>query len=95
MVTRARHGRNQSVDACVVWAFRSVLAVDRSAEVNPQSVVPYRSSTFDSPIGVLKLVASSSGLAAVLWENDNPKRVRLARLPRTRPMRIWSRRSGS
>ena len=41
-----------------------------------QSVTPYRSSTFDSPIGVLKLVASSSGLAAVLWENDDP-RVRL------------------
>ena len=45
--------------------------------MKPQSVTPYRSSTFDSPIGVLKLVASSSGLAAVLWENDDPKRVRL------------------
>jgi methylated-DNA-[protein]-cysteine S-methyltransferase len=53
------------------------LAVDRSVEVKPQSVTPYRSSTFDSPIGVLNLVASSSGLAAVLWENDDPKRVRL------------------
>jgi len=53
------------------------LAVDRSVEVKPQSVTPYRSSTFNSPIGVLKLVASSSGLAAVLWENDDPKRVRL------------------
>jgi methylated-DNA-[protein]-cysteine S-methyltransferase len=53
------------------------LAIDRSAEVKPQSVTPYRSSTFDSPIGELKLVASSSGLAAVLWENDDPKRVRL------------------
>jgi methylated-DNA-[protein]-cysteine S-methyltransferase len=42
-----------------------------------QSVTAYRSSTFDSPIGVLKLVASSSGLAAVLWEKDDPKRVRL------------------
>ena len=45
--------------------------------MNPQSVTPYRSSTFDSPIGVLKLVASWSGLAAVLWENDDPKRVRI------------------
>jgi methylated-DNA-[protein]-cysteine S-methyltransferase len=45
--------------------------------VKPQSVTPYRSSTFDSPIGILNLVASSSGLAAVLWENDDPKRVRL------------------
>jgi methylated-DNA-[protein]-cysteine S-methyltransferase len=53
------------------------LAVDRSVEVKPQSVTLYRSSTFDSPIGALSLVASSSGLAAVLWENDDPKRVRL------------------
>jgi methylated-DNA-[protein]-cysteine S-methyltransferase len=30
-----------------------------------------------SPVGDLKLVASDKGLAAVLWENDNPKRVRL------------------
>jgi len=45
--------------------------------VKPHSVTPYRSLAFDSPIGVLKLVASPSGLAAVLWENDDPKRVRL------------------
>jgi methylated-DNA-[protein]-cysteine S-methyltransferase len=30
-----------------------------------------------SPVGELKLVASDQGLAAILWENDNPKRVRL------------------
>jgi methylated-DNA-[protein]-cysteine S-methyltransferase len=30
-----------------------------------------------SPVGKLKLVASDHGLAAVLWENDNPSRVRL------------------
>ena len=29
-----------------------------------------------SPVGELKLVASERGLAAVLWENDDPKRVR-------------------
>lgn len=29
-----------------------------------------------SPVGELKLVASDRGLAAVLWENDDPKRVR-------------------
>jgi methylated-DNA-[protein]-cysteine S-methyltransferase len=33
-----------------------------------------------SPIGPLKLVASDRGLAAVLWENDNPHRVRLSPL---------------
>jgi methylated-DNA-[protein]-cysteine S-methyltransferase len=30
-----------------------------------------------SPVGVLKLVASDKGLAAILWQNDDPKRVRL------------------
>ena len=31
----------------------------------------------DSPVGWLKLVGSDRGLAAVLWEDDNPKRVRV------------------
>jgi len=30
-----------------------------------------------SPVGCLTLVASDQGLAAILWENDDPKRVRL------------------
>ena len=30
-----------------------------------------------SPVGKLKLVASETGLIAILWENDNPRRVRL------------------
>ena len=34
----------------------------------------------DSPVGQLKLVASSLGLVAILWENDDPKRVRLGAL---------------
>lgn len=33
-----------------------------------------------TPVGVLKLVASDKGLVAVLWENDDPKRVRLGAL---------------
>jgi methylated-DNA-[protein]-cysteine S-methyltransferase len=32
----------------------------------------------DSPVGELKLVASDKGLVAILWENDNPRRVPLA-----------------
>lgn len=36
--------------------------------------------TMKSPVGRLKLVASDAGLAAVLWENDDPKRVRLGAL---------------
>jgi methylated-DNA-[protein]-cysteine S-methyltransferase len=30
-----------------------------------------------SPVGVLTLIASDKGLAAVLWENDDPARVRV------------------
>ncbi len=33
--------------------------------------------TMQSPVGEIKLVAGEHGLAAVLWENDDPKRVRL------------------
>ncbi|MEK6398455.1 MAG: methylated-DNA--[protein]-cysteine S-methyltransferase [Terriglobus sp.] len=34
-------------------------------------------TTMDSPVGVLTLVASDAGLVAVLWPEDDPKRVRL------------------
>lgn len=33
-----------------------------------------------SPVGQLKLVAAETALVAVLWENENPNRVRLAEL---------------
>jgi len=36
--------------------------------------------TTKTPVGNLKLVASNQGLAAILWENDNPKRVSFAKL---------------
>jgi methylated-DNA-[protein]-cysteine S-methyltransferase len=34
----------------------------------------------DSPVGKLKLVVSEKGLVAILWENDNPRRVILGDL---------------
>jgi methylated-DNA-[protein]-cysteine S-methyltransferase len=37
----------------------------------------YVYKTLKSPVGELKLIASDNGLAAILWENDNPRRVRL------------------
>jgi methylated-DNA-[protein]-cysteine S-methyltransferase len=37
----------------------------------------YFCKTMASPVGKLKLVASDAGLAAILWENDNPRRVPL------------------
>jgi methylated-DNA-[protein]-cysteine S-methyltransferase len=40
----------------------------------------YSYTTINAPVGVLKLVASDRGLAAILWENDDPKRVRLGPL---------------
>lgn len=39
---------------------------------------------FSSPVGSLTLVASDDGLVAVLWENDDPARVRLS-ATRTQP----------
>jgi len=41
------------------------------------SRTPYAFATMRSPVGVLTLVASARGLVAVLWENDDPDRVRL------------------
>ena len=38
----------------------------------------YVYKTMKSPVGKLKLVASDEGLAAILWENDDPSRVRLS-----------------
>ena len=40
----------------------------------------YFFKTMPSPVGLLTLVANDHGLAAVLWENDDPKRVRLSPL---------------
>lgn len=37
----------------------------------------YASKTISSPVGRLTLVASDAGLAAILWENDKPRRVPL------------------
>ncbi len=41
----------------------------------------YYFKTMPSPVGELTLIASDKGLAAILWENDDPMRVRLT--PRT------------
>ena len=36
--------------------------------------------TIASPVGALTLVGGDAGLSAVLWENDDPKRVRVGEL---------------
>lgn len=43
----------------------------------------YFYKTMPSPVGELKLVASNKGLAAILWEHDDPKRVRLGAMARS------------
>jgi methylated-DNA-[protein]-cysteine S-methyltransferase len=47
------------------------------ANVNRRTHKRYVYKTMDSPVGRLKLVATDEGLAAILWENDRPHRVRL------------------
>lgn len=37
----------------------------------------YATKTMTSPVGVLTLVASDKGLRAILWENDDPDRVKM------------------
>ena len=44
----------------------------------------YHYKTMDSVVGKLKLVATDKGLAAILWENDNPRRVRLGSVSENR-----------
>lgn len=40
----------------------------------------YVSKVIGSPVGPLTLVASSAGLAAILWKDDNPRRARLGKV---------------
>lgn len=42
----------------------------------------YTYTTMQSPVGELKLVTSDKGLTAILWENDDPKRVHLGAMER-------------
>jgi methylated-DNA-[protein]-cysteine S-methyltransferase len=52
--------------------------------VHPTTIMtmttPYFSKTMPSPVGVLTLVATDCGLAAILWEKDDPQRVPLGPL---------------
>jgi methylated-DNA-[protein]-cysteine S-methyltransferase len=51
--------------------------------------------TMKSPAGTLKLVASEAGLAAILWEDDDPRRVRLEAASKDAATRYSSRPSGN
>jgi methylated-DNA-[protein]-cysteine S-methyltransferase len=47
---------------------------------NSTANMAYHYKTMASPVGRLTLIATEKGLAAVLWENDNPHRVPLTPL---------------
>jgi len=47
------------------------------AQVNGDTQKRHVYTWMDSPVGRLKLVANDEGLAAILWEHDRPRRVRL------------------
>jgi methylated-DNA-[protein]-cysteine S-methyltransferase len=47
--------------------------------VAKETKMSYVHKTVNTPVGNLKLIASENGLAAILWENDKPTRVRLDR----------------
>ncbi len=55
---------------------------------SPKAKMSYYYKTAETPVGVLKLISTDRGLAAILWENDDPKRVRLMPLieNRTHPV---------
>lgn len=44
---------------------------------NLEDAMKHAYKTMKTPVGELTLVASEHGLAAILWENDDPKRVPL------------------
>jgi methylated-DNA-[protein]-cysteine S-methyltransferase len=51
-----------------------------NAIMRRNDTMTYASKTMDSPVGTLTLVASGSGLAAILWQDDDPARVPLGPL---------------
>jgi methylated-DNA-[protein]-cysteine S-methyltransferase len=59
------------------WQVAAYLARLESDQPKELSMKTWFSKQIDSPVGTLKLVASDAGLAAILWQNDDPGRVRL------------------
>jgi methylated-DNA-[protein]-cysteine S-methyltransferase len=51
-----------------------------SMKASQKKQMSYSYKTTKFPVGRLKLVASEHGLAAILWENEDPQRVRLGPL---------------
>jgi methylated-DNA-[protein]-cysteine S-methyltransferase len=72
-----RHGRPDSASASALLWIRICTDVGSSSA---ESEMHYVYKLMQSPVGQLTLVGSDTGLAAVLWEDDDPSRVRLGAL---------------
>lgn len=70
---------SQKQVTCAIYnkSQRVVFDHQKLRTVNLEIIMTYRYKKMPSPVGELTLVASDKGLAAVLWENDAPDRVRL------------------
>jgi methylated-DNA-[protein]-cysteine S-methyltransferase len=51
-----------------------------AATLETEDDMSHAFKTVASPVGVLTLIASDCGLAAILWEDDDPERIRLGPL---------------
>ena len=78
---RATQGPAGLIRGCCFAEYASVAAqlwnAPRVRKLEMGNKVTYVFKIIPSPIGNLKLVGSDNGLAAILWENDNPQRVRV------------------
>lgn len=54
-----------------------VYAINSSVNETIHLTMDYYFKEINSPVGNIKLVASDTGLAAVLWEHDNPNRINI------------------
>jgi methylated-DNA-[protein]-cysteine S-methyltransferase len=50
------------------------------SSIGKETVMSLAYKMIETPVGKLKLVASDNALVAILWEKDNPRRVRLSEL---------------
>jgi len=50
---------------------------DKRNNGNTKATMNYYFKFMHSPVGKIKLVVGDNGLMAILWENDDPKRVRI------------------
>lgn len=53
------------------------MVFDKRNNGNTKATMNYYFKFMHSPVGKIKLVVGDNGLMAILWENDDPKRVRI------------------